>query len=892
MKCNNQLLNSYVLKTEENYTDKNIQTFIKKNLNYSNETQRFFSENQNLTARLRTEENEDEKFGSTDHLTHVLKTSRSIPANSLSTLKKKISDLNHSIILDNRSLSQFPIHYYRYMNQTVKILDLRNNNIKTLPDEISNFSNLEMIKLDNNSLHALPDKFFTHLTPKFVSISNNYLKVIPPEISNWEKSIEYLNFSINFIPNLPLEISQLKNLKSLHLNNNSFVAIPKDIHKLNNLKELGLEWFRYVISNIKDAIINISIHKRLFAFFKLFLSQQKEEFLELKIFLSAFPQAYHNGKNFNIQISPPEKMIFEACFNEDLGVVRFLISEYPEKSLNFINEEGYSPLSYAIHEEKYLSAKLLIQSGCNVNIGGGEYGCPLNLGITRLQFYLVKDLIKYGGNPNLESKNGDHSLNFLFQEWDNPQPIFQKIFNFLMENSAFPNKKNELGYCPLHIVLAKKLKEPLKAIIKYNQNFSDKSKIFDFKKKTTNQKQTCLHLAAIGDDTEAIWEILQQKECAEQLFERDIDGNRPIHLSKQNYTSIKILRKFEKEYLKRFLPSNKKKNFGKINASINFDEDINFEEESTNLTTKMNDINFLNIKGNNFSLINSHCLLSKNPLKLKSNNSTTSKVSFQKLKMKNEKEENDSSMDSLKADFDEDSNHLFEGGLTQWSQRKFNLKKLPISPNNIRKIERIQKYSNYFTKNQTKPPNANSFRKLDLDTLQIDKDIKIDPNIFLFNVYKKVVQKFEKYKKLIEEFHEEIISYKNILSMRLNFLFLLFRIQQKILKIANELINKRISLSIINVNFFESSQLNEEEIKFISKNSNLQKFHMVFYELINIFQNLDNKNDENYNIFFMKYEIVTFLSFYNSSQFLKELSKEKFKGMLKYEYILGIFNSK
>lgn len=306
----------------------------------------------------------------------------------------------------------------------------------------------------------------------------------------------------------------------------------------------------------------------------------------------------------------------------------------------------------------------------------------------------------------------------------------------------------------------------------------------------------------------------------------------------------------------------------------------------------MNDINFLNIKGNNFSLINSHCILSKNPLKLKSNNSTTSKVSFQKLKMKNEKEENDSSMDSLKADFDEDSNHLFEGGLTRWSQRKFNLKKLPISPNNIRKIERIQKYSNYFTKNQTKSPNANSFRKLDLDTLQIEKDIKIDPNIFLFNVYKKVVQKFEKYKKLIEEFHEEIISYKNILSMRLNFLFLLFRIQQKILKIANELINKRISLSIINVNFFESSQLNEEEIKFISKNSNLQKFHMVLYELINIFQNLDYKNDEDYNIFFMKYEIVTFLSFYNSSQFLKELSKEKFKGMLKYEYILGIFNSK
>lgn len=873
-KTNSPILKSCSLNIKDLSSDKNIQYFLQKNRNYTKETHKFFCDSQTLTARLKTEDSEDKTLDTQPALFNSPRGS----LKSLCSLKKRFMELNHSINLENHNLSHFPMQYYGKMSHTVRILDLSNNKIKSFPEEILIFIKLESLKLDNNSIPSIPVTLFSNLTPKYFSISNNYIKIIPIEISKWSSSLEYLNISGNFISQLPAEITYLTKLKSLHINNNSFASIPIEIRRLTFLKELGLDWFKYLFPTINN-VINSLLNKQLFNMFFAFLNEKVfEKHVNSEIYLKEFFDEFR--KKSTSYDFLPEKLVFEAAFNEDLGILRFLITEYCEKTLNIVNQLGHSPLSYSIKEEKYLSAKLLIQSGCNVNVGGGDYGSPLNLGIMKIQLYLIKDLMKYGANPNLTNKNGDYSLSFLFQDWESENDISIKIFKLLMENNTGANRRNQNGLCPIHVVLLKKMKEPFNAIIEYNNSINyddDDSNFFDFNKKTSSKKLTCLHLAVQTEDFEIVSSVLTQKGVPEQLFEKDLQNNRPIHFSKKNYTIIKFLRKHEKKYISNNILSKITSKYDKFTA----EEDLsNLEDESQcNLNLKMKKMNILNIKNSNFK----SSLPKQNKIKLRLGQDCH----------KTENLSNNSSIDSLKTDLDEENN-AYPYNLACNSYRKIEVKRLPISPNNIRKIERIQQYSNYFTRSQSEKNKLtfNSFRKLDLEkspSLEIEKKAKnIKPTGFLLsNVYKNLVNKFDKYRKEIEEFHEEILANGNLLSSRLFFLFQLFKIQHKILKIATNLIEKGISLAIVNANLFESSQLNEEQIKENSKNTTLQTFHMVFLEICKILNELDKKEGEEYNNFFIKYEIFTFCSFFNVSVF-KEFYRKELGEIIKFELALGL----
>ena len=62
----------------------------------------------------------------------------------------------------------------------------------------------------------------------------------------------------------------------------------------------------------------------------------------------------------------PCNIIHKAAVEQDIGVLKFVISEY-RALINDEDSNGYSPLGLAIKEEKYFSAKTLIFSGANVN---------------------------------------------------------------------------------------------------------------------------------------------------------------------------------------------------------------------------------------------------------------------------------------------------------------------------------------------------------------------------------------------------------------------------------------------------------------------------------------------------------------------------------------------
>lgn len=88
-----------------------------------------------------------------------------------------------------------------------------------------------------------------------------------------------------------------------------------------------------------------------------------------------------------------------------------------ELSPNLIDQpdfEGHTPLSLSIIEEKYCSSKVLIFSKADTNAGGGAFGSPLIIAVIKLQFYLVRDLIRFGADVNKADKEGNRPLHYIF----------------------------------------------------------------------------------------------------------------------------------------------------------------------------------------------------------------------------------------------------------------------------------------------------------------------------------------------------------------------------------------------------------------------------------------------------------------------------------------------
>ncbi len=116
--------------------------------------------------------------------------------------------------------------------ESVRKLDLSNNQLSTLPESIGNLTSLEKLILDYNSITTLP-KSIGKLT-----------------------SLEELWVRNNQLSTLPKSIGKLTSLKKLSLHNNKLKTLPKSIGNLTSLEELYLDWNN--LSTLPDSIGDLS----------------------------------------------------------------------------------------------------------------------------------------------------------------------------------------------------------------------------------------------------------------------------------------------------------------------------------------------------------------------------------------------------------------------------------------------------------------------------------------------------------------------------------------------------------------------------------------------------------------------------------------------------------
>lgn len=126
-----------------------------------------------------------------------------------------------SIDLDGKGLTVFPADLLSQAQITKLVLS--NNQLKSLPAEIGNLSNLEELYLDHNKLEgALPAEIRKMPRLRILVVQNNNMTGIPAEIGQL-KNLSRLDYSYNSLDTYPNEIANLKdNLKILDISHNRY----------------------------------------------------------------------------------------------------------------------------------------------------------------------------------------------------------------------------------------------------------------------------------------------------------------------------------------------------------------------------------------------------------------------------------------------------------------------------------------------------------------------------------------------------------------------------------------------------------------------------------------------------------------------------------------------
>ncbi|KAM5139701.1 leucine-rich repeat-containing protein 18 [Callospermophilus lateralis] len=140
--------------------------------------------------------------------------------------------------LSKMGLTTFPKCILRLND--VDELDLSRNMIRKIPESISKFQNLRWLDLHSNYIDKLPESIGQMTTLLYLNISNNKLTTngLPVEL-NQLKNIRTVNLGLNHLDSVPTTLGALKELHEVGLNDNLLKTIPVNISKLPKLKKLN-----------------------------------------------------------------------------------------------------------------------------------------------------------------------------------------------------------------------------------------------------------------------------------------------------------------------------------------------------------------------------------------------------------------------------------------------------------------------------------------------------------------------------------------------------------------------------------------------------------------------------------------------------------------------------
>ncbi|KAL6069283.1 hypothetical protein STEG23_019742, partial [Scotinomys teguina] len=150
--------------------------------------------------------------------------------NKLTTVPPNVAELKNLEVLNffNNQIEELPTQISSL--QKLKHLNLGMNRLNTLPRGFGSLPALEVLDLTYNNLneHSLPGNFFYLTTLRALYLSDNDFETLPPDIGKLTK-LQILSLRDNDLISLPKEIGELTQLKELHIQGNRLTVLPPEL---------------------------------------------------------------------------------------------------------------------------------------------------------------------------------------------------------------------------------------------------------------------------------------------------------------------------------------------------------------------------------------------------------------------------------------------------------------------------------------------------------------------------------------------------------------------------------------------------------------------------------------------------------------------------------------
>jgi Leucine-rich repeat (LRR) protein len=174
--------------------------------------------------------------------------------------------LQAQALLDSLELEQ--TYMYTDLNEALKFpdkvirLELRKKKLKTFPQEIFQFPNLQWLDLGRNALTELPDSIHLLRNLQYLNVSRNKLGALPRQIGRLS-NLYYLNANNNELIGLPPQIGNLERLQVLDLWSNDLSDFPESMSRLKELRVLDIRAItisQETINQLKKWLPNARVH--------------------------------------------------------------------------------------------------------------------------------------------------------------------------------------------------------------------------------------------------------------------------------------------------------------------------------------------------------------------------------------------------------------------------------------------------------------------------------------------------------------------------------------------------------------------------------------------------------------------------------------------------------
>lgn len=130
----------------------------------------------------------------------------------------------------------------------LKILDLHDNQLSSLPEDMGQLSSLQVLNVEQNDLKSVPSSLTTLAQLQTLNLKGNRIRKLPESLSGL-KSLRTLDISRNQIRHLPQDLANIRTLESLSLDAEDMTYPPPNVCSNGTeaikqflCKELGMEY--------------------------------------------------------------------------------------------------------------------------------------------------------------------------------------------------------------------------------------------------------------------------------------------------------------------------------------------------------------------------------------------------------------------------------------------------------------------------------------------------------------------------------------------------------------------------------------------------------------------------------------------------------------------------